>query len=105
MKAGASPVASMLSRTCVPAVALIQVCSLANPVHEKNANQCSDGHFLKARSLNSTLSTSHHSSLTGVDASIDPSVLFASEATCILGPDVTQGPYCKPSTSLVENQI
>ncbi|CAG7944383.1 unnamed protein product [Penicillium salamii] len=50
-------------------------------------------HFLKARSLNSTLSTSHHSSLTGVDPSTDPNVLFGSEATCILGPDVTQGPY------------
>lgn len=32
--------------------------------------------------------------MTDVNFSTDPSVLFASEATCILGPDVTQGPYC-----------
>ncbi|CAG7939243.1 unnamed protein product [Penicillium olsonii] len=60
-------------------------------------------HYLKARSLNSTLSTSHHSSLTGVDASTDPSVLFASESTCILGPDVTQGPYYVTGELVREN--
>ncbi|CAG7988724.1 unnamed protein product [Penicillium salamii] len=60
-------------------------------------------HFLKARSLNSTLSTSHHSSLTGVDPSTDPNVLFGSEATCILGPDVTQGPYYVTGELVREN--
>ncbi|CAI7645792.1 unnamed protein product [Penicillium glandicola] len=49
-------------------------------------------HLLKARS-DDALNTSHHSNLTGVDSSTDPDVLFGTEATCILGPDVTQGPY------------
>ncbi|CDM37322.1 hypothetical protein DTO013E5_7556 [Penicillium roqueforti] len=49
-------------------------------------------HFLKARS-DDALDTSHHSNLTSVDYSTDPEVLFGAEATCILGPEVTQGPY------------
>ncbi|KAJ5720350.1 uncharacterized protein N7483_008284 [Penicillium malachiteum] len=49
--------------------------------------------FLKARDLDAELNTSHHSNLTSVDQSTDPSILFGSESTCILGPDVTQGPY------------
>ncbi|KAJ5709720.1 hypothetical protein N7493_010011 [Penicillium malachiteum] len=52
-----------------------------------------NGRFLKARDLDTELNTSHHSNLTGVDQSTDPSILFGSESTCILGPDVTQGPY------------
>ncbi|KAJ6021203.1 hypothetical protein N7540_006707 [Penicillium herquei] len=52
-----------------------------------------NGRFLKARDLDTELNTSHHSNLTSVDQSTDPSVLFGSESTCILGPDVTQGPY------------
>ncbi|PYH89055.1 aromatic compound dioxygenase [Aspergillus ellipticus CBS 707.79] len=48
--------------------------------------------FLKARDLDTVLNTTHHSSL-DVDLSTDPSVLFSSNASCILGPDVTQGPY------------
>ncbi|KAJ5375659.1 hypothetical protein N7517_007665 [Penicillium concentricum] len=49
-------------------------------------------HYLKARSTDA-LDTSHHSNLTGVDSSTDPDVLFGTDATCILGPEVTQGPY------------
>jgi hypothetical protein len=48
--------------------------------------------FLKARDL-TALNTSHESSL-DVDLSTDPSVLFSSNATCVLASDVTQGPYC-----------
>ncbi|KAF9887934.1 hypothetical protein FE257_009456 [Aspergillus nanangensis] len=48
--------------------------------------------FLKARDLDTVLDTDHHSSL-DVDQSTDANTLFASNATCILGPDVTQGPY------------
>ncbi|KAJ5519333.1 Intradiol ring-cleavage dioxygenase, core [Penicillium expansum] len=48
--------------------------------------------LLKARS-DSALDTSHHSNLTGVEPSTDPDVLFGTDATCILAPDVTQGPY------------
>ncbi|KAJ5302380.1 hypothetical protein PENANT_c008G10717 [Penicillium antarcticum] len=51
------------------------------------------GSYLKARSLAEDLNISHHSNLTGIDLSTDPSVLFASGGTCILAPDVTQGPY------------
>ncbi|KAJ5205322.1 Intradiol ring-cleavage dioxygenase core [Penicillium cf. griseofulvum] len=50
-------------------------------------------HYLKARSPESPLDTSHHSNLTGVDFTTDPEVLFGTDATCILGPEVTQGPY------------
>ncbi|KAJ5822607.1 hypothetical protein N7447_004947 [Penicillium robsamsonii] len=50
-------------------------------------------HYLKARNADSPLDTSHHSNLTGVDSSTDPEVLFGTDATCILGPEVTQGPY------------
>ncbi|KAJ5663236.1 hypothetical protein N7507_003967 [Penicillium longicatenatum] len=49
--------------------------------------------YLKARDLDTVVNTSHKSNLTNVDMSTDASVLFGSEATCILGPDVTQGPY------------
>ncbi|EPS28528.1 hypothetical protein PDE_03474 [Penicillium oxalicum 114-2] len=52
-----------------------------------------DAQYLKARDLDSVLSTSHASNLTGITPSTDASVLFGSEATCILAPDVTQGPY------------
>ncbi|GIK06290.1 hypothetical protein Aspvir_001937 [Aspergillus viridinutans] len=47
--------------------------------------------FLKARDL-TALNTSHESSL-DVDLFTDPSVLFSSNATCVLASDVTQGPY------------
>ncbi|GKZ82339.1 hypothetical protein AnigIFM56816_007151 [Aspergillus niger] len=49
--------------------------------------------YLKARDVDSVLDTDHHSSLTGVNPSTDPSVLFASGGTCIVQPEVTQGPY------------
>ncbi|RMJ23509.1 Extracellular dioxygenase [Aspergillus sp. HF37] len=45
--------------------------------------------LLKARD---GLNTSHHSSM-DVNLSTDPSVIFRSDGTCILGPDTTQGPY------------
>jgi hypothetical protein len=97
MKAEALPVDNMPSRTYVLAVDLSLVCSNTTAEHEVALTKTLGSHYLKARSFNSTLSTSHHSNLTGVDASTDPNILFASEATCILGPDVTQGPYCKLS--------
>ncbi|KAE8318470.1 Intradiol ring-cleavage dioxygenase [Aspergillus transmontanensis] len=49
--------------------------------------------YLKARDLDSVLATDHHSNLTHVDPSTDPRVLFGSEGTCIVQPEVTQGPY------------
>ncbi|KAJ5123097.1 hypothetical protein N7448_009194 [Penicillium atrosanguineum] len=62
-------------------------------------------HFNKARSLDSVLNTDHHSNLTQVDMSTDPSILFGSEATCILGPDVTQGPYYVTGELIRENIV
>lgn len=47
---------------------------------------------LNARDLDTVLNTTHHSTL-DVSPSTDPHVLFQSNASCILGPDVTQGPY------------
>lgn len=58
-------------------------------------HKLSEANFLKARDLDSILATSHASNLTGVDFNTDPNVLFSSEGTCILAPDVTQGPYCQ----------
>jgi hypothetical protein len=43
----------------------------------------------------SVLATSHKSNLTGITASTNASTLFTGSNQCILGPDVTQGPYCK----------
>jgi hypothetical protein len=55
---------------------------------------CADAGFLKARDLDTLLNTSHHSNLTNIDQTTNPEILFKSEGTCILAPDVTQGPYC-----------
>lgn len=63
---------------------------------ETNLTFSPDAKFLRARSTEDVLNTSHKSNMTNVNPSTDPSILFGSEATCILGPDVTQGPYCKP---------
>ncbi|KAJ5180129.1 hypothetical protein N7492_003339 [Penicillium capsulatum] len=61
--------------------------------------------FLKARSTEDVLNTSHKSNMTNVHPSTDPSVLFGSEATCILGPDVTQGPYYVTGELIRENIV
>ncbi|KAE8326870.1 Intradiol ring-cleavage dioxygenase [Aspergillus sergii] len=63
----------------------------------------SRSHFLKARDLDTALNTTHHSNL-DVNLETDPEVLFASEATCILAPDVTEGPYYV-SGELIRNDI
>ncbi|RAO65986.1 uncharacterized protein BHQ10_001998 [Talaromyces amestolkiae] len=52
----------------------------------------------------SSLNTSHFSSL-DVDFDTDPEVIFTSNATCILGPDVTQGPYYITGEYIRENVI
>lgn len=49
--------------------------------------------YLRARDLDTVLSTSHASNLTGITADTDPSVLFTGNNSCILTPEVTQGPY------------
>ncbi|RQM05775.1 hypothetical protein DH86_00003987 [Scytalidium sp. 3C] len=52
----------------------------------------------------SSLNTSHHSSL-DVNFNTNPTLLFASNATCILGPDVTQGPYYVTGELIRENVV
>ncbi|KAJ4365168.1 hypothetical protein N0V83_008786 [Neocucurbitaria cava] len=49
--------------------------------------------YLRARDLDSVLATSHESNLTDVTVDTDPSILFAGNNSCILTPEVTQGPY------------
>ena len=49
--------------------------------------------YLRARDLDTVLATSHASNLTGITADTDPSILFAGNNSCILTPEVTQGPY------------
>ncbi|KAF1940819.1 aromatic compound dioxygenase [Clathrospora elynae] len=49
--------------------------------------------YLRARDLNASLATSHESNMTGITVDTDPSILFAGNNSCILSPEVTQGPY------------
>lgn len=49
--------------------------------------------YLRVRDLDSVLATSHKSNLTGITVDSDPSVLFSGNNSCILTPEVTQGPY------------
>lgn len=53
-----------------------------------------DAPLIKARDLDSALNTTHHSSMKGVSPNVDPHEIFSYNPTCVLGPDVTQGPYC-----------
>lgn len=47
----------------------------------------------KKRDLDQVLGTNHHSNDTSITPQTDPSVLFAGNNSCILVPEVTQGPY------------
>ncbi|KAJ5825421.1 hypothetical protein N7474_002559 [Penicillium riverlandense] len=64
-----------------------------------------DTGFLKARDLDTLLNTSHHSNLTNIDQTTNPEILFKSEGTCILAPDVTQGPYYVSGELIRENIV
>lgn len=48
---------------------------------------------LKKRSLESVLATDHNATELGYTTETEASTLFTSNASCILTPDVTQGPY------------
>lgn len=50
---------------------------------------------LKKRDFASDLSTSHNKTSAGYTANTDASTLFAGYNSCLLTPEVTQGPYCK----------
>lgn len=50
---------------------------------------------LSKRDVDEVLSQSHDESDTGYTENTDASKLFSGNASCVLTPEVTQGPYCK----------
>ncbi|KAL9114062.1 MAG: hypothetical protein Q9227_001834 [Pyrenula ochraceoflavens] len=52
-----------------------------------------DRPYLKARDTPTVLATSHLSNLTGITLDTPESQLFADNSSCVLQPDVTEGPY------------
>ncbi|KAL4922955.1 intradiol ring-cleavage dioxygenase [Aspergillus undulatus] len=73
----------------------INIARRESAVHQlrEARNLSTEARYLKARDTDSVLATDHYSNLTGVTPFTDPKVLFASEGTCIVQPEVTQGPY------------
>jgi protocatechuate 3,4-dioxygenase beta subunit len=63
-----------------------------------------DAPFLEARDVDSVLNTAHLSSESYTDAT-DESILFAGNNSCILSPEVTQGPYYVSGEYVRENII
>jgi hypothetical protein len=63
-------------------------------IHRRAAKvkQALDRRQLEARDLAEVLATSHNSSIAAFSSA---DVLFASNGSCTLSPEVTQGPYCK----------
>ncbi|EMD87307.1 hypothetical protein COCC4DRAFT_134246 [Bipolaris maydis ATCC 48331] len=49
--------------------------------------------YLQVRDLDTVLAKDHKSNLTGVTPDTDPSLLFSGNNSCILTPEVTEGPY------------
>jgi len=49
---------------------------------------------LKTRSFSSVLATDHNKSGLGYSRNTDVATLFAGYKSCLLTPEVTQGPYC-----------
>lgn len=47
------------------------------------------------RDLDTILATDHNKTSLGYTANTDPTTLFAGYNSCLLTPEVTQGPYCK----------
>lgn len=52
---------------------------------------------IKRRDADSDLFTSHNSTDTGYTENTSVSELFSSNGSCLLTPEVTQGPYCTSS--------
>ena len=65
--------------------------ALAEDIRKKR--QLADLPYLKARDTATVLNTSHHSNLTGLTPDSPDSVIFADNTSCVLQPDVTEGPY------------
>ena len=50
---------------------------------------------LKKRDFDTILATSHNQTGQGYTLNTDAATLFAGNASCVLTPEVTQGPYCE----------
>lgn len=57
---------------------------------------------LKKRDFDTILATSHNQTSQGYTLNTDAATLFAGNASCVLTPEVTQGPYCKSSHKLYD---
>lgn len=55
----------------------------------------------KKRDLEEVLNKSHNQTEMGYTVDTDPATLFAGYNSCLLTPEVTQGPYCKYSSLLL----
>lgn len=64
-----------------------------------------DKALLKARSFEDVLNTDHHSNLTVTPETADPSILFTGNASCILTPETTEGPYWVSGELVRENIV
>ena len=63
-----------------------------------------DAPFLKARDVDSVLNSTHLSSENYSNATSE-AILFAGNSSCILSPDVTQGPYYVSGEYVRENIV
>lgn len=67
----------------------------ARGVHARNAARRAALHSSLKRDLSAVLNTTHRSNVTGITPDTNSSVIFEGEHQCMLGPEATQGPYCK----------
>lgn len=65
--------------------------ALAEDLRKKQ--QLADLPYLKARDFDTVLNTSHHSNRTGLTADSSDEIIFSDNTSCVLQPDVTEGPY------------
>ncbi|KAI5849596.1 Intradiol ring-cleavage dioxygenase [Morchella snyderi] len=72
--------------------AIARRAALADSIRAKRSIQ-GGRQYLKTRDLASVLATDHASDLEGVTLNTDYSLLFTGNVSCVLQPEVTQGPY------------
>jgi len=68
----------------------------------KKRNLVASAPYLKARDEATVLNTTHLSSEAYTNAT-DESIVFSGNNSCILSPEVTQGPYCKYNCLALDN--
>lgn len=60
------------------------------------------------RDIDTVLATSHLSDKTDITNDTDAATLFDGNSSCVLAPEVTEGPYCKfslPEMTLTEANV